>query len=87
MLFVFLVFISTPTIIWLVDENSEISLVDDLTEEKEAIKDLKIEFNFTETISINKINFKKITTLIISKCKFKHEMISSKIFIPPPELT
>lgn len=75
-----------PTIALIVEKSAEIVCIDELEKEKESEKELKIEFDFSKQVSCKTLNFKKITSKIISKCKFKHEMISSKIFIPPPEL-
>ncbi len=86
LLFTFIVFLSTPTIMHFFEKNCDISIIDDFSDEDQSIKDLKIEFNFVETLCLQKNNFKKTTSIIVSKCKFKHKMIASKIFIPPPEL-
>jgi hypothetical protein len=83
LLFIFVIFLSTPTIVSLIEKKADFSIIDDFSDENQ---DMKFDFNFVETLSLQKNNFKKTKAIIISKCKFKHEMISSRIFIPPPEM-
>jgi hypothetical protein len=85
-LIIFIAFLSTQTIVRLLEKNSDISIINDFSDEDQSIKDLKIEFNFVETFNLQTSNFKKTTSKIFSKSKFRLEMTFSKIFIPPPKL-
>jgi uncharacterized radical SAM superfamily protein len=85
-LIIFITFLSIQTIVRLLEKNSDISIIDDFSDEDQSIKVLKIEFNFVETFDLQKNNIKKTTSKIFSKFKFRYEMTFSKIFIPPPKL-
>ena len=85
LLLLFLSFLSTPTIVTLIEKKPDISSFYSFSEE-EIQKDIKIndflgnECNFTFEIFSQLINIK-----IISENLSKHDGILEKIFSPPPE--
>lgn len=86
-LFVFVTFLSTPTIVTLIEKNTDISMFYSFAEEenhkdiKEIKADLRLNFDypFMETVEHqnSKIIFENLT---------RHDNIAEEIFIPPPEL-
>jgi hypothetical protein len=86
-LVLFITFLSTPTIVMLIEKNSDVSIFYTFSEE-EIHKDLKLikadlrhncEFVFTD---LSKITSSKI----VSKNVSKHDNVVDEIFSPPPEL-
>lgn len=85
LLFVFITFLVTPTIISVIDNNDDSSIFYSFSEEEKSLKEIKAVFNFD--ISSTPIIFSKLnSSLILSENLSKHDTISFKIFIPPPEL-
>ena len=83
LLFVFIAFLITPTIVSIIEKTSEISVFYSLSEEEKEIKEIKAIFNldfFNEPVYLSKLN----SGLIHSENLSKHDKIPSKIFIPPP---
>ncbi|WP_309613294.1 hypothetical protein [Flavobacterium sp.] len=83
-LFVFITFLTTPTIVTLIEKNSDISMFYSFAEEenhKEIKADLRLNFDypFMEVVEHqnSKIIFENLT---------RHDNIAEEIFIPPPEL-
>ncbi len=83
-LFVFITFLTTPTIVTLIEKNSDISMFYSFAEEenhKEIKADLRLNFDypFMEVVEHqnSKIIFENLT---------RHDYIAEEIFIPPPEL-
>ena len=83
-LFVFITFLTTPTIVTLIEKNSDISMFYSFAEEenhKEIKADLRLNFDypFMEVVEHHnsKIIFENLTC---------HDNIAEEIFIPPPEL-
>ncbi len=84
-LIVFLVFLSTPTIVSLIEKNTDTSFFFDLSEdEEEGQKEFKADFKFYSAIEF--VTFSIITSnLILSESLSKHDNISATIFVTPPE--
>ncbi len=90
LIILFITFLSTPTLVLLIEKSADISLIYDLSEkenqkESKEIKEVKVDFinkNHIEFITFNSNYSKKI----ISENVLKHDPISEEIFIPPPEL-
>lgn len=86
-LFIFVAFLSTPTIVTLIEKNTDISMFYNFAEEenhkdiKEIKADLNLGFDYP-FIELNSIRDSKI----ISKNLLRHDNIAEEIFIPPPEL-
>lgn len=85
LLFSFFIFLSTPTIVGLIEENSSISFFFSDTDLEDLYKDVKLEFCAPVT-SIALICQNKLFSVIISENLSKHDNIFSSIFIPPPDL-
>ena len=83
-IFVFFIFLSTPTIVSLIEKASDTSCFYSLTEEEISQKEIKSDF-LVDT------QYPVIRILLINKIKIhsfnnlRHDSISSKIFIPPPQ--
>ena len=86
-LFIFVALLSTPTIVTLIEKNTDISMFYNFAEEenhkdiKEIKADLNLGFDYP-FIELNSIRDSKI----ISKNLLRHDNIAEEIFIPPPEL-
>ena len=83
--FVFFIFLSTPTIVSLIEKNTDISFFYSSAELEDMHKDVKLEFKF-DTFSFVFLKLPKKSSLILSENLSKHDNISSSIFIPPPDL-
>ena len=80
----FLTFLSAPTIVSLMEKNSDISFIYDNSETEEFQKELKTEFIFGSYAFIV-FNPQKKSCKILSNNLSKHDDISKKIVIPPPD--
>ncbi|MFE3866577.1 hypothetical protein ACFX5E_00650 [Flavobacterium sp. LS2P90] len=84
LLFVFISFLLTPTIVSLLEEDNDSSIFYSFSEEEKAHKEIKAVF-------ISHISFEVVrelsydSSLILSENLSKHDKIASTIFIPPPE--
>ena len=84
LLFVFITFLVTPTIVSVIEKNADMSLFYSFSEEEKAHKDIKAIFNLEVATTADNI-YQLNQSLILSENLSKHDKISSKIFIPPPE--
>jgi hypothetical protein len=86
LLFFFVAFLSAPTIVTLIEKNSDVSVLFNCSEE-ETNKDLKeIKANLNESISLEFLNWNyKINNKIIFENLSKHDNVFAVIFSPPPE--
>ncbi len=84
-LIVFLVFLSTPTIVSLIEKNTDTSFFFDLSEEEEeSQKEFKADFKFYSAIEF--VTFSVSTSnLILSEDITEHDNIAATIFVTPPE--
>ena len=80
----FLTFLSTPTILSLVEKKEVISISYDNSESDEFQKELKTDFIFV-TLTYPVFKLKKKSISILSENLNKHDTISMKIVIPPPD--
>ena len=84
LLFVFITFLITPTIVSVIKKSADMSVFYSFSEEEKADKEIKAVFN--SYIVITPVNLSQLVSgLIHSENLSKHDKISSKIFIPPPE--
>jgi hypothetical protein len=83
-IFIFFIFLSTPTIVSLIEKKMDISIFYSTAEFEEINKDVKSEFKF-DTFSIVFFSQPRISSLILSKNLSKHDNIATSIFIPPPD--
>jgi hypothetical protein len=84
-IFIFFIFLSTPTIVSLIEKNTDISFFYSAAELEDMHKDVKLEFKF-DTFSFAFFNLPKLSSIVLSENLSKHDNISSSIFIPPPDL-
>lgn len=84
LLFVFITFLVTPSIVSVIEKSADMSIFYSFSEEEKAHKEIKAVFNFD--IVSTPVNLSQLdSSLIHSENLSKHDKISSKIFIPPPE--
>lgn len=84
LLFVFITFLITPTIVSLIKKSADMSVFYSFSEEEKAHKEIKAVF--ISDIVIDPVNLSQLDSGIIhSENLSKHDKISSEIFIPPPE--
>jgi hypothetical protein len=88
LLFLFVAFLSTPTIVTLIEKNTDISVFYSFSEE-EIHKDFKeIIANMNQETHFVFLNVKlQKNTKIISKNATKHDNVFEEIFSPPPEFS
>jgi hypothetical protein len=84
-IFIFFIFISTPTIVSLIEKNTEISFFYSSAELEDMHKDVKLEFKF-DAFSFAFYNLPKMSSIVLSENLSKHDNISTSIFFPPPDL-
>lgn len=83
-LVIFITFLSTPTIVSLIEKKNDTSFFYSMAEEEESHKDFKVEFIFHSPFEL--IVFSNPASKpILSKNLLKHDNLSASIFIPPPE--
>jgi hypothetical protein len=86
LMILFITFLSTPTIVTLIEKNTDVSLFYNFAEEeihkdlKEIKEDLKQQFDYPFMDAKIKLNSK-----IISENLSHHDNVSEEIFSPPPE--
>lgn len=91
-LIMFLTFIVTPTVVSLIEEDANTSMVYSMSEEEhhnhngcKELKEIKADFNSIDFLVFSKYTAKS-SSLILSKHSLKYDSDSSSIFSPPPEL-
>ncbi|MFL9830962.1 hypothetical protein ACSV4D_04505 [Flavobacterium sp. ARAG 55.4] len=84
-LFIFIAFLSTPTIVKLIEKSTDTTMFYSLSEEEHVKKEVK-NLVCVETSAIV-FEFKKtlVKSLILSKNLSKHDNVSKTIFTPPPD--
>ena len=85
-LFIFISFLSVPTIVTMIEKNTDISVFYSFAEEEitKHVKEVKAELK----VSYNEESFAFIDTTknrIISENLSKHDKVLEEIFSPPPE--
>lgn len=84
LLIVFITFLSTPTIVSLIEKSTDTSYFYSASEEEQMHKEIKAELKFGTAYEL--INLSSLTSsLILSENLSKHDNIASAIFIPPPD--
>ncbi|TRX23387.1 hypothetical protein FNW25_13375 [Flavobacterium franklandianum] len=84
LLFIFVSFLITPAVISVIEKDADTSAFYSFSEEEKTHKEIKAIINFDVTctaVDLSQLNYSSIFTEKFSK----HDNISSKIFIPPPE--
>ncbi|MFV5701844.1 hypothetical protein ACM55F_08220 [Flavobacterium sp. XS2P12] len=84
LMFVFVAFLLTPTIVCVIEKSADTSIFYGFSEEEQAHKQIKaiVHYN-TSYEGINLLG--PTSSLIQSENLSKHDTIASTIFIPPPE--
>jgi len=83
-LLMFLFFIAMPTIVSVIEKNTDTSFCFSMTEEELSHKEVKA--NFTAGHEYRVVNLSGNTSsLILYENLSKHDKVSKTIFIPPPE--
>lgn len=83
-LVMFVFFLSTPTIVSLIEKSTDTSLFYSMTEEELSHKEVKAELRCDHHVFINLSG--NSSGLILSENLSRHDNVFSSIFIPPPEL-
>lgn len=84
LLFVFVSFLITPAVISVMERDADMSAFYNFSEEEKTQKEIKAIISFEVTSSSDDLSQLDCGS-IFSECLSKHDKISSKIFIPPPE--
>ena len=86
-LFIFVAFLTTPTIVTLIEKNTNVSMFYDFSEEEnhKDLKEIKADLRLTFDYPIMEIAEYQ-NSKIISDNVTRHDNIAEEIFIPPPEL-
>ena len=86
-LLMFLTFIVTPTVVSLIKEDVDTSMVYSMSEEEQhnhGCKELKADFKIADYIIFSNYTARS-SSLIISQHSLKYDNAASTIFSPPPE--
>ena len=87
LLLLFMIYLSTPTVLMLIEKNANVSLNYDLSDEENQKENKEFKSDFTLKSQFDLFTFNSIMPKIIfSENEAKHDAISEEIFIPPPEL-
>ena len=84
LLVLFVTFLSTPTVVSLIEKNCDTSIFYTMTEEEETHKELKVVFDdhyHAEISLIADASLGKIHSENLSR----HDNVSSSVFSPPPD--
>ncbi|HEX8270684.1 MAG TPA: hypothetical protein VF581_12390 [Flavobacterium sp.] len=80
----FLFFLSTPTIVGMIEKSCDTSVFFNMTEEELSHKDLKAQIKIDHSYELIDLS-STTSSLILSENLSKHDNVCSAIFIPPPE--
>ncbi|HJS00533.1 MAG TPA: hypothetical protein VJ780_06330 [Flavobacterium sp.] len=84
-LFLFIAFLSTPTIVKLIEESADISVFYSVSEEEHVKKEVKNLVYYVDSNSSFELKSTPIKSLILSENLSKHDNVSKTIFTPPPD--
>jgi hypothetical protein len=85
-LILFITFLTTPTIVTMVEKSCDTSMFFSLSEEEHAQKEIKV-FTYYEEIQVGFLIGKQNNSgLILYENLSKHDKITASIFSPPPDL-
>lgn len=86
LILVFVLFLSTPTIVTLIKKNTDTSIFYSFAEEEihKELKEVKAEIKQQFDYPFLDLKIKKTT--IISENLSRHDNVAAEIFSPPPEL-
>jgi hypothetical protein len=83
LLFVFVAFLVTPTIVRLIEKDADTSIFYSFSEEEHSQKEIKAIFDFNASFEFFPF-WSTNSSLILSENLSKHDAITATIFIPPP---
>jgi hypothetical protein len=83
-LFLFIAFLSTPTIIKLIEKSTDTTIFFSMSEEEHAKKEVKNLPYIVDSSSSFELKATVVRSLILSENLSKHDKISRQIFSPPP---
>tara|TARA_R110000868_G_scaffold68390_8_gene202231 strand:+ start:147 stop:431 length:285 start_codon:yes stop_codon:yes gene_type:complete len=86
LLFLFIAFLSTPTIVRMIEKSCDTSVIFSMTEEEHAKKEFKVFDYYNELQDVSLLSNYNKSSLILSENLSKHDKISASIFSPPPDL-
>lgn len=84
-LFLFIAFLSTPTIIKLIEQSTDTSMFYSMSEEEHAKKEVKNLLYIVTSASTFELKSVTVRSLILSENLSKHDNVSRSIFTPPPD--
>ena len=84
LLFVFITFLATPTIVSVIKKSADMSVFYSFSEEEKAQKEIKAIF-ISDLVNVSNNISQLNSSLIHFENLSKHDKIASKIFIPPPD--
>ena len=82
-LLLFVLFIATPTIVSLIEKNTDTSYFYSMSEEELSHKEVKAAFKLND-YNLSDLSG-RASSLILYENLSKHDNVSASIFIPPPE--
>lgn len=83
LLFLFIAFLITPTIVSLIEKDADTSVFYSFSEEEHSLKEVKAIFDFNASFEFLPF-WSPNSSLILSENLSKHDAITASIFIPPP---
>ncbi|MGK4568617.1 hypothetical protein [Flavobacterium sp. 3HN19-14] len=85
-LFLFVFFLATPTIVSVIQKKTDVSAFYSMNEEEtlKEIKEIKAELKFPSYDLV--VIPEQTSSLIISENQLKHDNVSAVIFSPPPNV-
>lgn len=86
LLFLFIAFLSTPTIVRMIQKSCDTSVIFSMNEEEHAKKEFKIFDDYNDDQVMVVLGKYNKSSLILSENLSKHDKIISSIFSPPPNL-
>ena len=85
-LILFVAFLSTPTIVKLIEKTTDKTVFFSVSEEEQVKKEVKSLFYFVATSTTFELETTTKRTVIPFQNFFEHNNVLRKIFLPPPDL-
>jgi hypothetical protein len=85
-LFIFVAFLLTPTVVCVLEKSDEMAVVSDFSEDEQAVKDIKVIFYSEIVFEIMPIK-KSASSLIFSENLSRHDAVTSPLYATPPDLS
>ncbi len=82
-LILFIAFLTTPTIVTVIEKSSDISVFFNMSEEEHFHKEIIAAVSLEHFLHVHTIS-ESSSTIILSEKLSKHDKITASIFIPPP---